>query len=114
MKIKNQGVVELCRMIIETHSEDAEVLKQARNLLGVLSPLSASSAAMSSGAPTNISPYAPQQASRVGNSSALLRHSASEPSVAAPTTALTGATSSAKSAMSKKLRAQITQQQHQS
>ncbi|KAJ1442991.1 armadillo-type protein [Ochromonadaceae sp. CCMP2298] len=38
-RLKKKGAAEVCRIALETHGQDAEVLRQARNVLGVLSPL---------------------------------------------------------------------------
>lgn len=35
-KLRKAGVIEVCRMALETHPDDAEVTRQARSALGLL------------------------------------------------------------------------------
>jgi len=37
-KLRKAGALEVCRIAIETHVNDVEVLRQARGLIGVLGP----------------------------------------------------------------------------
>jgi hypothetical protein len=37
-RLKVGGVLEVCRIALETHPDDVEVLRQARNTIGVLGP----------------------------------------------------------------------------
>jgi hypothetical protein len=37
-KIKKKGIIEICKIAIENHPNNIEVLRQAKNTLGVFSP----------------------------------------------------------------------------
>ena len=39
LKIKKKGIIELCRIALENHHTNVEVLKQAKHVLKIFSPL---------------------------------------------------------------------------
>ena len=38
MQIRKLGIIEVCRIALETHGQDMEVVRQCRHALGVLGP----------------------------------------------------------------------------
>eukprot|EP00603_Paraphysomonas_imperforata_P008089 CAMPEP_0114425158 /NCGR_PEP_ID=MMETSP0103-20121206/7086_1 /TAXON_ID=37642 ORGANISM="Paraphysomonas imperforata, Strain PA2" /NCGR_SAMPLE_ID=MMETSP0103 /ASSEMBLY_ACC=CAM_ASM_000201 /LENGTH=1121 /DNA_ID=CAMNT_0001593975 /DNA_START=46 /DNA_END=3411 /DNA_ORIENTATION=- len=59
MQIRNLGVIEVCRIALETHSEDMEVVRQCRHALGVLGPDTDTAAKRIGMGPTNASGQRP-------------------------------------------------------
>lgn len=54
IKLKSTGIIELCQIALETHPTDVEVLRQARNTLGVYAPNLPSNKATNSQPPTSM------------------------------------------------------------